>query len=59
MEVRLNRWTSTRQLGKGVDTMHLTLDRWVWSFPRAAGWTPALGAAIVLIASMIVWLGRN
>ena len=58
MEVRLNRWTSTRQLGKGVDTMHLTLDRWVGS-SRAAGWTLALGAAIVLIASMIVWLGRN
>ena len=36
VEARLNRWTSTRQLGKGVDTMHLTLDRWVGSFPRAA-----------------------
>ena len=59
LDARLNRWTSTRQLGKGVDTMHLTLDRWVGTFPRAAGWTLALGAAIVLIASMIVWLGRH
>ena len=48
-----------QQLGKGVDTMHLTLDRWVGSFPRAAGWTLALGSAFVLIASMIVWLGRH
>jgi hypothetical protein len=59
VEARLNRWTSTRRLGNGVDTMHLTLDRWVGSFPRAAGWTLALGSAIVLIASMIVWLARN
>ena len=59
VEARLNRWTSTRQLGKGVDTMHLALDRWVGSFPRAAGWTLALGSAFVLIASVIVWLGRH
>ncbi len=59
VDARLNRWTSTRQLGKGVDTMHLTLDRWVGSFPRAAGWTLALGSAFVLIASTIVWLGRH
>ncbi|HKQ25306.1 MAG TPA: hypothetical protein VJT81_12760 [Burkholderiales bacterium] len=59
LEAHLNRWTSTRQLGKGADTMHLTLDRWVGSFPRAAGWTLALGSAIVLIATLIVWLGRH
>jgi len=55
VEARLNRWTSTRQLGKGVDTMHLTLDRWVGSFPRTAGWTLALSAAFVLIVSMIAY----
>ena len=55
VEARLNRWTSTRQLGKGADTMHLTLDRWVGSFPRAAGWALTLGAAIVLVATMIVY----
>jgi hypothetical protein len=55
VEARLNRWTSTRQMGKGVDTMHLTLDRWVGSFPRTAGWTLALCAAFVLIVSMIAY----
>jgi hypothetical protein len=59
LEARVNRWYSPRQLGKGADTMHLTLDRWVETFPRTAGWMLALGAAIVLIASMIVWLGRH
>lgn len=39
--------------------MHLTLDEWVDTFPRTAGWMLALGAAIVLIASMIVWLGHR
>jgi hypothetical protein len=59
LEARVNRWYSTRQLGKGADTMHLTLDEWVDTFPRTTGWMLALGAAIVLIASMIVWLGRH
>jgi hypothetical protein len=57
LEARLNRWYSPRQLVKGVDTMHLTLDKWVEAFPRTAGWMLALGAAIVLVAAMIVWLG--
>ena len=59
LEARVNRWYSPRQLGKGADTMHLTLDTWVETFPRTAGWMLALGASIVLIASMIVWLGRH
>jgi hypothetical protein len=59
LETRVNRWYSLRQLGKGADTMHLTLDEWVETFPRATGWMLALGASIVLIASMIVWLGGH
>jgi len=59
LEARVNRWYSTRPLGKGADTMHLMLDQWVETFPRTAGWMLALGAAIVLIASLIVWLGRH
>ena len=59
LETRVNRWYSFRQLGKGADTMHLTLDEWVETFPRATGWMLALGASIVLIASMIVWLGGH
>lgn len=59
LEARVNRWYSPRQLGQGADTMHLTLDHWVGTFPRTAGWMLALGASIVLIASMIVWLGGH
>ncbi len=39
--------------------MHLTLDEWVETFPRTAGWMLVLDAAIVSIAPMIVWLGRR
>jgi hypothetical protein len=39
--------------------MYLTLDQWVETFPRTAGWMLALGAAIVLIASIIVWFGQR
>ncbi len=59
LETRVNKWYSPRQLGKGADTMHLTLDHLVEAFPRTAGWMLALGASIVLIASMIVWLGGH
>jgi len=59
VEAGVNRWYSPRQMGKGLDTMHLTLDEWVEASPRTAGWMLALGASIVVIASMVVWLGRH
>jgi hypothetical protein len=36
-EARANRWYSTRRALAGGDDMHMTLDRWVERFPRAAG----------------------
>jgi hypothetical protein len=57
LEARANRWYSSRKLGKGADTMYLTLDQWVETHPRTAGWMIAAGSVIVLIASIIVWLG--
>lgn len=57
LETRANRWYSSRRLIKGADTMYLTLDQWVESHPRTAGWMLATGSAIVLIASIIVWRG--
>jgi hypothetical protein len=41
-----NRWYSTRQLIAGGDSVHLTLDRWVELFPRAAG-------AIIVVLSLV------
>lgn len=58
LEDRVNQWHSTRQLGKGSDTMHLTLDHWAETFPRVTGLIISLGSAMVLIAWFIVWLGR-
>jgi hypothetical protein len=57
LEARANRWFSSRQFVKGADTMYLTLDQWVETHPRTAGWMIAAGSAMVLIASIIVWLG--
>jgi len=57
LEARTNRWFSSRQFVKGADTMYLTLDQWVETHSRTAGWMIAAGSAIVLIASIIVWLG--
>lgn len=56
LEARANRWYSPRQLGKGADTMHLSLDRWFEAHPRTAGSLLTASAAIVLIASMVVWM---
>ncbi|HUF19540.1 MAG TPA: hypothetical protein VMP00_02185 [Burkholderiales bacterium] len=58
LESCVNRWYSPRQLGKGADTMHLSLDRWFEAHPRTAGSLLTVSAAIVLIASMIVWMGN-
>lgn len=57
LETRVNRWYSSRALGKGADTMHLTLDRWVEAHPRTAGSLLAASATIVLIGSTVVWMG--
>lgn len=53
-EARADRWYSSRQFGKGADTMHMTLDRWVEASPRTAGWLLAAGSAIVLIVALVL-----
>lgn len=37
LEARGSHWYSERQLAKGTDAMHYTLDAWVATHPRAAG----------------------
>lgn len=58
LETRVDRWYSPRKIGKGGDTMHLTLDQWVQTYPRIAGSLIGLGSALVLVAWMMVLLGR-
>lgn len=59
VEARVNRWYTPKKLGEDADRMHLTLDKWVETFPRTAGWILASGALIVLVDSTIVWLGQR
>jgi len=48
-EARANHWYSTRQALTGGDSMHMTLDRWVEAYPRAAG---AIIACLSVIAAL-------
>jgi hypothetical protein len=48
LEIRGGRWYSDRQLIKGADTMHVTLDDWVAASPRTAGWIITVAALILL-----------
>jgi hypothetical protein len=59
LEKRTNRWVSSRQIAKGIDDVHLPLDRWFESSPRAAGCILAVAALILTINSTIVLLGRH
>ena len=47
LEAGSNRWISSRQLIKGVDKMHLPLDRWFAASPRVFGILLALAALVL------------
>ena len=59
LEKRSNRWVSSRQMAKGVDDLHLPLDRWFESSPRTAGCILAVAALILVINSTIVLWWRH
>jgi hypothetical protein len=59
LEMRTDRWYSSRRIAKGADEMHLPLDRWFESSPRAAGCILAVAALILTINSAIVLLGHR
>jgi hypothetical protein len=41
-----------------LETHHFTIDRWVETHPRIAGWSITLGALIVVISSGIILFGK-
>ena len=59
LEMRTNHWYSSGQMPKVADEMHLPLDRWFESSPRAAGCILAAAALILTVNSAIVLLGRH
>jgi len=59
LEKRSNRWVSSRQIAKGMDDVHLPLDRWFESYPRAAGCILAVAALILTINSTVVLFWRR
>ena len=56
LERYANRWVSSRQIARGGDDMHMTLDRLVEARPKPAGWIIACtsAAAVVLGFLMLV-----
>lgn len=59
LEARANKWYSFRNITRGADTMHLPLDKWVATYPRAAGWIIVLLALFVVIDAAIALFGRS
>lgn len=55
-EAYANRWVSVRKLTIGADTMHMTLDKLVEAFPRAAGSIIVLAALYVAANAAFLWL---
>jgi hypothetical protein len=56
LEAQANRWYSVRKHTHGVDTMHLTLDKWVEAFPRSTGSIIVVVALYVAANAAILWL---
>ena len=54
LEARANRWYSSRHAAAGADRMVLSLDRWVESSPRTAGWLILTAALALGVNSAIV-----
>ena len=54
LEARANRWYSSRRAIEGGDRMVLSLDKWVESSPRTAGWIIATAALALAVNSAIV-----
>ena len=59
LEMRANRWVSSRRIGKGADEMHVPFDRWIESSPRVAGWLLAVAALFLTVNSITVLLGHR
>ena len=63
LEAYTNQWYSFRRLGMRLglpgDTMYLTIDKWVETFPRTAGWIIAISALFVAVESGIALFGRH
>lgn len=59
VEARMNKCYSPRADGKDLDIMHLTLDKWAESHPRAAGWIVIVLAAFVALNLGVVLFGQH
>jgi hypothetical protein len=54
LERYANRWVSSRQIGRSLDEMHMTLDTLVEAHPKLAGWIIACSSAAAVIAAVIM-----
>jgi hypothetical protein len=59
LEAHANRWYSSRRAGRGADQVIFTLDKWVESSPRRAGWIIATAALALAANSALVLIGHR
>ncbi len=59
IEARANYWYSTRSRSRGGDTMHMTFDRWMGTYPRALGWLIAAASLFVVVDFGLLLFARN
>lgn len=54
LERYANRWVSSRQMARGGDDMHMTLDRLVEAHPKPAGWIIACTSAAAVLFGFLM-----
>jgi hypothetical protein len=59
LEARANRWYSSRRAVASGDSLHMTLDRWVQAYPRAAGTVITCFSVIAALAFTVLVSGRR
>jgi hypothetical protein len=58
LESGANQWFSFRKQGRDLDMMHMTLDQWVESYPRAVGFCIVALALFVIVSLGGTFLSR-
>ena len=57
-EARANEWYSVRKYDRNVDSMHMDVDTWAQTYPRAFGWSMVLLSLFIFVNLGAVVLSR-
>ncbi len=57
-EARANEWYSVRKYDRNIDSMHMDVDKWTQTYPRAIGWSLVLLSLFIVVNLGAVVLSR-